>query len=163
MNCFNVVHGICAKSTRTFIEVSSMIRVVRVLYPWTNHGFNLTTLRSWINELVAIIWVDGQKLCQGSSGEEKDTLRRDIKGENFVKCVYSGGEEKKGIFVRNEWNEIFNDWILTLAEKCLKSSYVDGNTRFLSWLMLSLRLYLLCYVIFAIVHRSILDRIYIRV
>lgn len=63
--------------------------VMRSLSRVTSHGFNLTALRSWIDELVRLLFgdVDGQKLCQGSSGEEKERYTW-YESENFETCIY---------------------------------------------------------------------------
>lgn len=63
--------------------------VMRSLSRVTSHGFNLTALRSWIDELVRLLFgdVDGQKLCQGSSGEEKERYTW-YESENFEMCIY---------------------------------------------------------------------------
>lgn len=62
--------------------------VMRSLSRVTSHGFNLTALRSWIDELVRLLFgdVDEQKLCQGSSGEEKERYTW-YESENFETCI----------------------------------------------------------------------------
>lgn len=90
--------------------------VMRSLSRVTSHGFNLTALRSWIDELVRLLFgdVDGQKLCQGSSGEEKERYTW-YESENFETCIY-----------------IYIYWRQKDKKNIARISYVAGKTNVLT-------------------------------
>lgn len=99
-----------------------------VLYPWTSHGFNLTALRSWINELVALLFGLTDRNCVKALQEKrKDT--RDTKAR-ISRRAYIGDEKEKRIL----WE---------ICEKLFNFLRWRKYEIFLSWLMPSPRLYLL--------------------
>lgn len=127
--------------------------VMRSLSRVTSHGFNLTALRSWIDELVRLLFGLTDRNCVKALQEKRKKDTRDTKARISRRVyIYTYIEGKKTKRILREF--------LTLPES--KCSYVDGNTRFFLSLRLMLSVSIFWLFLLAVVYRSycILDHTY---
>lgn len=128
--------------------------VMRSLSRVTSHGFNLTALRSWIDELVRLLFGLTDRNCVKALQEKRKKDTRDTKAR-ISRRVYIYIH----ILKAKRQKEYCENFLRCRKSKC---SYVDGNTRFFLSLRLMLSVSIFWLFLLAVVYRSycILDHTY---